>query len=438
MKRKIVSIVGRPNVGKSTLFNRIIRKREAIVDDAPGITRDRKAAPAEWESVPFMLVDTGGFIPGSSDVIDAGINRQVLQAIEESDVIIFLVDCETGITDVDDIVARTLRKSGRPVIPAVNKVDDERREADAAEFIRLGLGEPVLISAQAGRGVGDLLSDAVALLNAQPLSEPEIEPEIVKLAIVGKPNVGKSTFINRILGEERLLVTPIAGTTRDAVDVRINWQKKELILVDTAGLRKRSRINDQVEYYSNLRTHNAIEACDVACVFINADEGITMQDMAVIRAVVEARRGIVLAFNKWDLVKNDQEKIEKLNRDLDLRLQGLQFIPTQTMSCLTGTRVFKILDKAWKVAQERKKRIPSPELNNLIETLNRTYQPPAVQGKRVRIYYGTQTGDSPPKFAFFANHPNLLRDDYKRFLENSFRKTFGFEGVPISFVFRKK
>lgn len=438
MKRRIISIVGRPNVGKSTLFNRIIRKREAIVDDAPGITRDRKSAPAEWENVPFLLVDTGGFIPGSSDVIDAGINRQVLQAIAESDVIIFLVDCETGITDIDDVVARTLRKSGRAVILAVNKVDDERREADAAEFIRLGLGEPVLISAQAGRAVGDLLSTAVEMLNAESPGDPEPETDIVKLAIVGKPNVGKSTFVNRILGEERLLVTPIAGTTRDAVDVRINWQKKELILVDTAGLRKRSRINDQVEYYSNLRTHNAIDACDVACVFINADEGITMQDMTVIRAVLEARKGIVLAFNKWDLVKDSPEKQEKLNRDMDLRLPGLQYIPTQTVSCLTGTRIFKILDKAWNVAQERKKRIPSPDLNNLIEKLNQTYQPPAVQGKRVKVYYAAQTGDSPPKFVFFANHPRLLREAYKRFLENHFRKAFGFEGVPISFIFRKK
>jgi GTP-binding protein len=438
MSKQVVSIVGRPNVGKSTLFNRIIRRREAIVDDMPGITRDRKTAEAEWEGVDFILVDTGGYIPKSLDVIEKGVTKQVQLAIQEADIILFLVDCTTGITDVDGEVAILLRKSNKPVVVAVNKVDDKNREPYAADFIRLGLGEPVSISAQVGRGVGDLLSRLISEMKPSTEIEDNDHADEVKLAVIGKPNVGKSTFINVILGEERLLVTEIPGTTRDSVDVRVQWGERMFLLIDTAGMRRRSRIDESVEYYSNLRTHQVIERCDVACVFVNADEGITQQDQRVLRLAIEARKGILLVMNKWDLLNNDREKIQQNNDRLQRKLSGIAYIPAITISCKTGLRVKKVLDMVWRISNESEKRISSPLINKLIEDMNRHFQPPAVQGKRVRVLYGTQVGVHPPRFTFFANHPHLIRTNYKRFLEHQIRENFGFEGVPISLLFKKK
>ena len=438
MTKPVVAIVGRPNVGKSTLFNRIIRRREAIVDDTPGITRDRKCADTEWEGVSFTLVDTGGYIPKSRDVIESGVTRQVRLAMEESDLILFLADCTTGITDVDGDVAKILRKSGKSWVLAVNKVDGAIREPDVAEFIRLGLGEPVSVSAMKGRGVGDLLSIVVKRLGKSKAQESAEDSTSVKLAVVGKPNVGKSTFVNVILGEERLLVTEIPGTTRDSVDVRFRSGDREFVLVDTAGIRRRSRIKENVEYYSALRTHRAVEKCDVACVFADADEGITQQDLRVLSEVVEAKKGILLVVNKWDLLDGDSERIRRWEDSLERRLQGMAYIPVLFVSCKTMLRVKKVLELAWRITEERKKRISSPVLNHLIENLNRRYQPPAVQGKRVRVLYGTQAGVSPPRIVFFSNYPHLLKESYKRFLENQIRENFGFEGVPLSLVFKKK
>jgi len=434
----IISIVGRPNVGKSTLFNRIIGRREAIVDDAPGITRDRKSADTDWEGIPFRLVDTGGFIPKGSNAIEKGVSRQVLQAIEESDVIIHVVDCHSGITDIDGEVARSLRKCGKPLLLAVNKVDNDTRELEAAQFIRLGLGEPQTVSAQAGRGVGDLLSAAVALLGPGATPGEEDPDDRLRLAIVGKPNVGKSTFINRILGQERMLVTDIPGTTRDSVDVDVTWKGRIISLVDTAGLRRRSRVDGEVEYYSGLRARRAINDCDVACVFVDASEKITQQDMHVIAQVIAGRKGILLILNKWDLVKDDPDKLQELQLSQELKLQGLSYLPILAISCKTGRKVEQVLDTVWRIGQERQKRISSPQLNVFLEEVNRAYQPPAVRGKRVRIVYGTQVGTAPPKFAFFSNYPALITENYKRYLENQLRARFGFEGVPISFLFKKK
>jgi GTP-binding protein len=439
MAEPVVSIIGRPNVGKSTLFNRIIRKREAIVDDMPGVTRDRKHARASWENVNFTLVDTGGFIPKTRDVMEAGVTRQVRLAIEEADVIIFLVDVTTGITDVDGEVARLLRKSGKPCLVAVNKVDNLSREPEASSFIRLGLGDPVVISAMRGRGVGDLLSAVVEKIEPEKeLDQPSAEDTAVHLAVVGKPNGGKSTFINRILGEERLLVTEIPGTTRDPVDIRVRHKDNEFVLIDTAGMRRRTRIKESVEYYSNLRTHRAIERCHAACIFVSAEEGLTQQDMRVIREVAEARKGILLVVNKWDLVKDDEEMRRHWSDMLDLKMQGLDYVPVIRVSCKTGLRVERVLVMVWRIAQERKKRVPSPKLNELLADMNRKVQHPAVQGKRIRILYGSQVGIEPPKFVFFATHPYLLKESYKRFLENQIRENFGFEGVPVSFVFKRK
>jgi GTP-binding protein len=438
MSKLVISIVGRPNVGKSTLFNRIIRRREAIVDDMPGITRDRKHAEAEWEGVVFTLVDTGGYNPKGRDVIEKGVTQQVENAIRETDIILFVVDCTTGITDVDGQVARALRKSGKPTVVAVNKVDGTKREPDASDFIRLGLGEPVSISALGGRGIGDLLSCLIEKMDRTQKERKSEDEDGIKLAIIGKPNVGKSTFINVILGEERLLVTEIPGTTRDSVDVRVQFDGQPFLLVDTAGLRRRSHIHENVEYYSTLRTHQVIERCDVACVFMNGDEGITQQDQRILREAVDARKGVLLVMNKWDLLQNDPEKIRHIQEIQKNKLKGMDFIPVVTVSCKTKLRVYKVLEFAWRIGQESRKRIPSPLFNQLIEDMNRQFQPPAVQGKRVRVLYGTQVGEHPPKFAFFCNYPSLIKESYKRFLENQIRENFGFEGVPLSLLFRKK
>ncbi|OVE78746.1 ribosome biogenesis GTPase Der [bacterium I07] len=438
MKTPVVSIVGRPNVGKSTLFNRIIRRREAIVDDEPGVTRDRKAFETQWEGRSFLLVDTGGYIPKTHDIIEAGVTAQVKLAMEESDLIVFLVDGTTGITDVDGDVADLLRKSEKTCILAVNKIDGPSRELDAVEFYKLGLGEPALVSALRGRAVGDLLSLIIRNLDWPDGRKGEDEADSLRLGIVGRPNVGKSTFINTILGEERMLVTEIPGTTRDSVDVRFQYKDTPITLIDTAGMRRRTHIKDSVEYYSTLRTHRVVERCDVACVFCEAKEGLTQQDLRVVREVIDARKGILLVINKWDLLDRDAENLFHVETQLDQKLQGLTFVPILRISCKTGKSVNEVLNAALEIQIERERRIPSPDINNLLEKMNQRYQHPAIQGKRIRIMYGTQVGEKPPTFVFFSNYPQLLKESYKRFLENQIRDQFGFEGTPISFLFKRK
>ncbi len=435
--KSVVAIVGRPNVGKSTLFNRIVRKREAIVDDTPGITRDRKRAETEWEGIPFTLMDTGGFIPRTHDEIESGVTQQVRLAILEADLILFLVDSTTGITDVDGEVAQLLRKSGKSSILAVNKVDHQNREWDVAEFVRLGLGDPVSVSALGGRGIGDLLSLVVSRLN-HVKGEKKKEPDCVKLAIVGKPNVGKSTFINVISGEERVLVTETPGTTRDPIDVRIRYRRHDFLLIDTAGMRRRSKIKDNVEYYSNLRAHRVIEQCDVACVFTDAAEGLSKQDFRLLHEVEEAKKGILLVINKWDLIRSPRQTQREWVSDFYQRMTGLAYVPLLFVSCKTRLRVKKVLESVWVLFNERKKRIASSVLNQLVEDLNRRVQPPATKGKRVRILYGTQAGFNPPQFVFFSNYPHLISENYRRFLANQIREHFGFIGVPLTLVFKKK
>ena len=436
--KPVVAIVGRPNVGKSTLFNRIIRKREAIVDDEPGVTRDRKFADAHWEGRSFTLVDTGGYIPRSQNVIEKGVTQQVRFAIEESDLLLFIVDRKTGITAVDDEVARMLRKSKKPYLLVVNKVDGEKQEIDGAEFVRLGLGDPVLISAVNGRAIGDLLHSLVEKLGPEEPEDERIDDHLINLAVIGRPNVGKSTFINALLGEERLLVTEIPGTTRDAVDVKIQYKDNAFVLIDTAGLRKRSRVQESVEFYSNLRTHRVIERCDVACIFTDGDEGMAQQDLRILYDATQARKGVLLIVNKWDLVEGDPEKVKEWQNAIDIKMQGLSYIPILYISSKTGLRIKSVLDVALDIARERRKRVSSPEINRLIEKLNRTQQPASVRGKRVRILYGTQVSVAPPRFVFFAKFPELLKENYRRFLENKIREKFGFDGVPLAFSFKKK
>ena len=438
MTKPTVAIVGRPNVGKSTLFNRIIRRREAIVDGTPGITRDRKSAEAEWEGVSFTLMDTGGYVPRGSDVIEDGVTRQVRLAMAESDLIVFLADCTSGITDVDGEVARLLRKSEKQTLLVVNKADTPNRELEAAEFVRLGLGEPIPVSALRGRGIGDLLSLIVSRLDHDIPPQEDEEDGAVRLAVIGRPNVGKSTFVNTMLGEERMLVTEIPGTTRDPVDVRIRFEDEDFVLIDTAGMRRRSRIKENVEYYSTLRTHRVLEKCDVACVFADADDGLTQQDLRVLRETIDAKKGVVLVVNKWDLVEEEGERVMEWEQMLENRLHGMAYVPILFVSCITASGVEEALRMARRIRDEREKRIPSAALNRLIEELNRTYQPPAVQGKRIRVLYATQAGVRPPRFVFFSNFPHLVKDNYKGFLEHRIREEFGFEGVPLTLVFKKK
>jgi GTP-binding protein len=437
--KPVVAIVGRANVGKSTLFNRILRRQEAIVDDAPGITRDRKTADAEWQGNDFTLVDTGGYVPKGRDAIETGIAKQVLTALAEADAVVFCLDVTTRITDVDAEIARILRKSGKPCVVAVNKVDHSNRVSDAAEFIRLGLGEPMCVSAANGLGIGDLLSKILELLSGAT-SEPEadVTDSEVRLAVIGRPNVGKSTFVNAVLGSERMLVTDMPGTTRDAVDVKFRFKTHDFILVDTAGMRRRSRVEGGVEYYSVLRTQRALERAEVACVLADASEGMTQQDLQVVRQAVDGKKGVVLALNKWDLVERDQEVLALLEESLAVKLRGMEYIPVFKISSLRGNRVKAVLNGAWDAAQERRKRVSSHEINRFLEALNAQTQPPAVQGKRVRVLYGTQAGVRPPVFAFFANHPELVHASYRKFLENRIRERFGFTGVPLTLSFRKK
>ncbi len=438
MKKPVVAIVGRPNVGKSTLFNRMIRRREAIVDDEPGITRDRNDADTDWEGCTFTVEDTGGFITKGRDDIEKGVTRQVNIAVEEADLVLFMTDATTGITDIDSDVARLLLRSKKPVILVVNKADHPVRAAGAAEFIRLGLGEPVVISASNGIGTGDLLSSIVRVLELKP--DPQETPAgdgAVRFAVVGRPNVGKSTFINVLLGEERLLVTEIPGTTRDSVDVGILCGGERFVVIDTAGLRRKTKVEKGVEYYSTVRTRQTIERCDVACVMADAAEGVTQQDMGILGEAIQRRKGVLVAVNKWDIAQDDPEKSRQAKQSVDLRLQGLEYVPVLFISAKTGFRAVSVLEAAQAVARERKKRVPSPAFNRFLENLNRKMQPPAVLGKRVRILYGAQVESDPPKFTLFCNYPELIKETYKKFTENQVRETFGFQGVPLMFSYRK-
>ena len=433
----LVAIVGRPNVGKSTLFNRLIQRREAIVHDQPGVTRDRKITETEWEGKPFQLMDTGGFIRKSTDQMEAGVTEQVELAIDSADLILFLVDAVTGITEADAEVAALLRKSGKTCLLVVNKADNAMRELEIHEFERLGLGTPKPVSASLGRGIGDLLSEIVTQPGFSGQEQPAQENSI-RLAIVGRPNAGKSTFINTILGENRVLVTEIPGTTRDTVDVSLTWEGHRFTLIDTAGLRRKSRIKESVEFYSGLRTRRVIESCDIVCVFVDAVQEIAQQDMRVIREAVQAKKGIILVLNKWDLVKSDEEKVRNWLHELKIKLRALTYIPVLRMSSKTGFRVKQVMETAIRVTQARGQRLPSPLINQMIEKMNRQLQHPSVGGKRIRVMYGTQPRANPPAFVFFCNHPRLVKPSYKRFVEKQIREAGEFQGVPLTLSFKQK
>lgn len=431
----LVAIVGRPNVGKSTLFNRIIQERHAIVESEPGVTRDRIYAKGEWNGKTFQLIDTGGIVPKSEELFDKAIREQAQMAMDEATVIIYVVDGRDGVTPTDDAIAAQLRKTDKPVVLVVNKCDNAAADLNAPEFYTLGLGEPFAISALNGRSTGDFLDEVTKHI---PETQDDAEDERLKVAIVGRPNVGKSSITNALLGKDRMVVTPIAGTTRDAIDSTVTYYGEEMVLIDTAGLRRRSQIKEQIELYSTMRTARAIDRCDVAVVVLDASLGLEMQDKRIITQVVEARRGIIIAVNKWDLIEKDTKTAEEFTRKIKEELKTVDYAPIIFISAITKQRITKLLEMAKQIQERRSTRIPTHQLNEeLIEMLERT-PPPSVRGRDLRINYATQSKVAPPVFVFFLNHPDLLPDSYKRFIERRLRDIHDLEGVPISFLFKKK
>jgi GTP-binding protein len=444
-KKPLVAIIGRPNVGKSTLFNRIIRKREAIVHETPGVTRDRNYAEADWAGYGFTLVDTGGYFGDSDNVIEQAMLRQVYDAIEEADCLVFVVDAQAGVTASDDEIAGILRRSERPLLLVVNKIDDAIHEPALAEFYKLGLGDPQPVSAASGRQVGDFLDRLVALLSPSARQQlgDEAEPgndrpEALHLAVIGRPNVGKSSFVNAVLGHEQVIVTEIPGTTRDAIDTRLRYKGKEIVLIDTAGLRKASRVKEAVEYYSTLRTRESIRRCQVAVVLLDALEPSVDQDLHIVSETARLQKGIVIGVNKWDLVEKDAQTAKNFERALREALRIYAYVPILFISAKTRQRVFKLLEVAQAVHLERQKKLRTAELNEFLQEAIRSYPPPSMDQKEVKINYCTQVKQAPPVIAFFCNHPRSIRPNYRQYLENRFRARFGFTGVPLTFSFRKK
>ncbi len=430
----VVAIVGRPNVGKSTLFNRIIERREAIVESEPGVTRDRLYARAEWNGKPFTIIDTGGIIPESEELFERAIREQALLAIAEADAIVFVVDAVDGITPTDLDIARILKGSPKPVTLVVNKCDNPERDAHAAEFYSLGFDNLFAISAMSGRSNGDFLDQITDHLSA----EEQAEDDRLRIAIVGRPNVGKSSLTNALLGRERMIVTPIAGTTRDAIDSELTYYGRTMLLIDTAGLRKKSAVHESIEAYSVLRTMRAIERCHVAVVMLDATRGLEHQDKQIIHDVVAARKGILIVVNKWDAIEKDQRTADEFVQTIRDELAMFDYIPVLTVSALTKQRVTKVVEMCEEIHRRRQSRVPTAVLNEIfLEELQKT-PPPSVKGYDLRINYVTQIKTEPPMFAFFSNKPELIPDAYKRFLERALRRHADLEGVPVSFSFRKK
>ncbi len=425
----VVAVVGRPNVGKSTFFNRVLGRREAIVHDAPGVTRDRNFAEADWAGRSFFLVDTGGVIEGSDDSLDRSVRTQALAAVEEADVILFMVDGQEGVHPLDERVAELLRNTGRPLLLVVNKLDRIPEDLGRHDFWRLGLGEPLPVSSISGKGSGDLLDRIVAELPEEG-SEPA-EAGDLRIAVIGKPNVGKSSFINRLFDEERMVVSDRPGTTRDAVDSTLTYHGQKLVFVDTAGLRRQSKVDESIEYYSTLRTARVIQMSHLCLILVDATEGLTNQDIKILEQAWAAGSGVVLGVNKWDLIEKDDQTVPRFLRDLRLRVPFLEYVPVLFLSALTGFRVRNALDQLLEVAAEREKRIATSEVNEVIERLVQRQPPPHSRGRPVKVRYGTQADTAPPTFVLFSNHPKEIPDHYVRYLHNGFRKAWGFQGSPV-------
>jgi GTP-binding protein len=451
MTKPIVALVGRPNVGKSTLFNRLVGRRQAIVEDLPGTTRDRLYGDAEWGGAYFTVVDTGGLdlAPGglrqpgerrpplavaSADYVDE-VRSQVQIAIAEADVIVFLVSAQDGVTGGDEDVALLLRKTGKPVLLAANKADNASLRAAAVEFYGLGLGEPLPISAVHGTGTGDLLDEVV---RSFPVGEPEPLPDAVKIAILGRPNVGKSSLLNVLLGEDRAIVSPIAGTTRDALDTLVEWQGEPVMLIDTAGIRRRGKVEPGVERYSVMRALRAVQRADVALLLIDASTGVTLQDTHIAGYIIDEAKSVVVVVNKWDLVEKDTHTMARMTQEIRGALRFMDYVPVLFISAKTQQRVHKVLPLAMRVYAERQVRIPTSQFNRIVREAAQRHPPPSKRGRRLRFYYATQAQTSPPTFVLFVNDPELVHFSYERYLENRIREHYPFEGTPLRLHFRAR
>lgn len=431
----VVSIVGRPNVGKSTLFNRLVGERKAIVHDSPGVTRDRHYGESYWGGRDFSVIDTGGYVPDDSNVMMVGIREQVHLAIDESDLILFIVDVESGITDLDKEIAHLLRRQTRPVMLIVNKADNEQRTWQSAEFFGLGYENVYSISAINGTGTGDLLDELVAIL---PIKEETEEDKLPKLAVVGRPNVGKSSLVNALLNEERSIVTDIAGTTRDTINSILHANDKSYLLVDTAGLRRKTKVQESIEFYSTLRSHKAIRESDVTILLIDATQGFEAQDIRILAEAERFNKGIIIVVNKWDLIEKETDTFKAYVEAIYDKIPSMKYIPILSISAHSKQRIHKILDHVDIILEERMKKISTSAFNDFLEDVTRERPLPVVRGGMLKLKYATQVKTNPPVFAFFMNRPKDMPANYRKYLENKIRQVYGFIGVPITMVFKEK
>lgn len=434
----IIAIVGRPNVGKSTFFNRLIEQRKAIIDESAGVTRDRHYGQSDWNGVEFSVIDTGGYVRNSDDIFEGEIRKQVILAIEEADVILFITDVTSGVTDLDDGVADLLRKSKKPVIIGVNKVDNSERAYMTSDFYSLGLGEIYPFSAINGSGTGEICDAIVENIDKIPVEEVDEENALPKFAVVGRPNAGKSSFINALLDEERNIVTNIAGTTRDSINTHYNKFGHEFTIIDTAGLRKKSKVSEDLEFYSVMRAVRSIEECDVCLLLVDATRGFESQDLSIFGLAEKNRKGVVVLVNKWDLVEKDTHTVKEFTEMLKFKMAPYNDVPILFVSALTKQRIFKAIETAMDVYNRRKHRIKTSHLNEVMLAAIEAFTPPSVKGKYVKIKYVTQLPTPTPQFVFYANLPQYVKEPYKRYLENRIRDNYDLTGVPIQIYIRKK
>lgn len=433
-----VAIVGRPNVGKSTLFNRLLEQRKAIVDDVSGVTRDRQYGIADWNGKTFNVIDTGGFVAGSDDVFEKEIAKQVLIAVEEAHAIIFMVDAATGMTDLDDAMAAVLCKSTKPVLLTVNKVDNNDRMLDATEFYSLGFDPVYFIAAASGSGTGELLDALIALMPEETTEAEAAKSTLPKLAIIGQPNVGKSSLLNALTGEERTIVSDIAGTTRDTIHTHYKLFQKEFILIDTAGIRRKTKVHEDLEFYSVIRAIKAMDEADICLLLLDAEKGITAQDLNIFSLAAKKGKGIVVLVNKWDLVEKETNTAKEYEKQLKQRLAPFTDVPILFISALEKTRIFKAVEVALQVYENRQQKIPTSQLNDTLLKAIQSYHPPVVRGYPIKIKFVTQLPTAVPSFAFFCNFPDDIKQPYKNYLENKLRESFNLTGVPVRLFFRKK
>ncbi len=433
-----VAIVGRPNVGKSTFFNRLLEKRKAIVDNISGVTRDRQYGIADWNGKTFNVIDTGGFVPQSEDVFEREIKKQVLIALEEANALVFMVDATTGITDLDEAMADVLRRTSKPIFLSVNKVDNHDRLLEATEFYALGFDNIFFVSAMTGSGSGELLDAVAELIPEEVPDENKSAEELPKIAIIGQPNVGKSSLLNALVGKERTIVSDIAGTTRDTIHTHYNLFQKEFILIDTAGIRRKTKVHEDLEFYSVIRAIKAMDEADICLLLLDATKGITQQDLNIFGLAAKKGKGIVVLVNKWDLVEKETNTARDYEKELRQRIAPFTDVPILFISVKDKLRIFKVIETALEVYENKQRKIPTSKLNDIMLKAIEAYHPPVVRGNPIKIKYITQLPTNVPSFAFFSNFPDDIKEPYRNYLENQLRQNFNFTGIPIRIFFRKK